>query len=304
MSIKNKMARIFRSSLTIISPKLNTKVIYRAKFGRKLDLKHPVTLNEKNLWLKFHTYWNNDLVKKCADKYKVREYICDIGLGHILNRLICAYRRPEDIEWNNLPNQFAIKLNIGCGYNHIVSDMTNENADALASEINKWLKQAPKSWLGYSEMQYKNVEPIILIEEYLGGPNGELPEDYKFYCINGKCEMIMFCMGRDYSGHNAKYYFLDKDWNMVANSYNERSISVQKPVALDEAIKIAETLSKPFPFVRVDLYLIGQRTVFGELTFTPAAGMDIDHLARVIDSDEDIDHYYGRLLKLPIDRDA
>ena len=40
-----------------------------------------------------------------------------------------------------------------------------------------------------------------------------------------------------------------------------------KPLMLDEAIQVAEKLAKPFPFVRVDLYLINHKIYFGELTF-------------------------------------
>ena len=75
MSIKQKLADVFRSGLTLISPKLNTAVCYRVKFKRKLDLENPVTLNEKILWLKFHTYWENPTVKQCADKLRVRDYL-------------------------------------------------------------------------------------------------------------------------------------------------------------------------------------------------------------------------------------
>ena len=43
---------------------------------------------------------------------------------------------------------------------------------------------------------------------------------------------------------------------------------------LDEAFAIADRLSKPFDFVRVDLYLTPHGVRFGELTFTPAAALD------------------------------
>ena len=187
MSIKTKLASYYRKGLTLISPLLNTKAIYRERFGKRLDLNHPETLNEKTLWLKFNTYWNNPLVKQCADKYRVREYVKEAGCEDILCNLIGAYKRPGDIDWDELPDQFALKLNIGCGYNYIVTDKAKEDRQIVFAKMFRWLKRAPKAWLGYSEMQYKDVDPVILIEEYLGGPNGELPEDYKFYCINGKC---------------------------------------------------------------------------------------------------------------------
>lgn len=109
----------------------------------------------------------------------------------------------------------------------------------------------------------------------------------------------MFCKDRDNHGHGAKYFYLDRDWNMIANGFNDSKIHVKRPVCLDQAIKLAETLSSPFPFVRVDFYLLGERIVFGELTFTPAAGMDVDHKLKPFNSNEDLDHIYGRILQLP-----
>ena len=296
MNLLKTIAFYYRRSLTWISPKLNTAVIYRSRFGKKLDLKHPETLNEKILWLKFNSYWNNQLVKQCADKYTVRQYVEEAGCGSILNELIGAYHTPEEIDWNSLPDQIAVKLNIGCGYNYIIHDMSQEDLNALKAEIRRWMKAAPRYYLGYSEMQYKDVKPIILIERYLGGINGELPEDYKFYCMNGRCYMTMFCKDRDRHGHGAKYFFMDRDWNMITNSAGVSDIPVERSECFEQAMEIAEKLSKPFPFVRVDLYLLNGKIIFGEMTFTPAAGMDVDHKLRPFGCEEDIDHIYGRKL--------
>ena len=49
-----------------------------------------------------------------------------------------------------------------------------------------------------------------------------------------------------------------------------------RPHNLDKAIEYVEKLSKPFKFVRTDLYLCGDEIYFGELTFTPAGGLDTD----------------------------
>ena len=38
-------------------------------------------------------------------------------------------------------------------------------------------------------------------------------------------------------------------------------------------VEVAEALSKGVDFVRVDLYQVGERVVFGELTNYPAAGL-------------------------------
>ena len=68
---------------------------------------------------------------------------------------------------------------------------------------------------------------------------------------------------------------------------------------MDDAFEIAELLAKEFPFVRVDLYIVRNRIYFGELTFTPAAGMDTDFKFRAPGAIKDTDTILGELLKLP-----
>ena len=46
----------------------------------------------------------------------------------------------------------------------------------------------------------------------------------------------------------------------------------EKPENFEKMIEIAEKLSEPFPFVRVDLYNQNGRIIFGELTFFPNTG--------------------------------
>ena len=140
MELHRQTLAFIRRTLTRISPKLNTSVLYYSKFGKRLDLKTPETLNEKNLWLKFHTYWNNQLVKQCADKYLVREYVKEAGCGKTLNNLIAVYEKPEDLNLELLPNQFVLKLNIGCGFNHIVTDKAKENQDQIRTQLSFCLR--------------------------------------------------------------------------------------------------------------------------------------------------------------------
>lgn len=290
------LAEIFRRTLTRISPMINTKITYRIKFHRKLDLNNPITLNEKIQWLKLHTYLDNTLVKQCADKYAVREYIIDRGYQHILNELIAVYDSPEKIEWNKLPNSFAIKLNVGCGFNHIISDLSSENINELVNEADLWIKKSKTQWLSYSELQYKDVTPYILIEKYLGNASKKaMPEDYKVYCFNGKPTYIMVCVGRE-KGCVPKFYFFDSSWNLARINKDSKEapegFCIPKPKCFEELLTAAKDLSQPFPFVRADFYIFEDNVVFGELTFTPAGGMDTGRLPET-------DLLMGELLKLP-----
>lgn len=47
---------------------------------------------------------------------------------------------------------------------------------------------------------------------------------------------------------------------------------LKKPSAFEEMVRIAEILSEGFKYVRVDLYSVDGKVLFGEMTFTPTSG--------------------------------
>lgn len=271
-----------RRSLTRISPKLNTKVVYFTKFKKRINLKFPQTLDEKIQYLKFHDYYKNPLVMQCADKYAVREYVRECGCEEILNELIAEYDKVDDVQWDKLPNQFVIKWNFGCGQNLICFDKSKLDIKDAIRKLKSWYKIKDTFYLGYSEMQYKGIPPKLICEQLIETENGGLPVDYKFYCFNGNADCVLVCTGRDDSGHGAQYYFFDRGWHL--KRYNKagksapKDFTLPKPKNIDKLFDYAEKLSKPFPFVRADFYLENGKITFGELTFTPCGGFDVNRL--------------------------
>lgn len=272
--VKNSLGKVFWSLLTIISPTLNTKALYLRMFGKKLDLNHPKTLNQKLLWLKLNHYMTDPLVIQCADKYRVREYIQKCGCEEILNDLIGAWDKPEDINWDLLPEQFALKWNFGAGFNLICGDKRKLNQKEVVKQFKKWRKS--KCWLPHSEMQYKYIPKKIICEKYLNDGQGFLPVDYKVYCFNGEAKYVMACIGRDLG--KPKFLFFDKNWDLAR--INRDSVAapegyqIEKTEAMKKLFGYAEKISKPFPFVRADFYILEDKVYFGELTFTPAGALD------------------------------
>ena len=51
-------------------------------------------------------------------------------------------------------------------------------------------------------------------------------------------------------------------------------IDEKKPEMLHKMRLLSELLAKDFRFVRVDLYNVGSKVYFGEMTFSPAAGFE------------------------------
>lgn len=86
--------------------------------------------------------------------------------------------------------------------------------------------------------------------------------------------------------------------------YTEEAIlypneKIEKPEVITEAFTLAEKLSENFPFVRVDLYIVGRKIYFGELTFTPAAGLDTDFKFVSPTYNKTTDLILGEKLSLP-----
>lgn len=289
--VYQKYQDIKYAAATIISPELNTKMRYKDAFGKKLDLENPVTLNEKLLWLKLNKYMKDPLVTKCADKYAVREYVAECGCSEILNELIGVWDRAEDISWDKLPDKFVLKWNFGAGMNIICDNKQKLDKDETLKQLKKWGKV--KYWLSHSEMQYKYAPKKIVCEKYLNDGKGFLPQDYKVYCFNGKPTHVMLCVGREF-GH-PKFYFFDKNWELSRISRDSKAapenFTVEKPKCIEDIFKFAEILSKPFPFVRADFYVVDDKVYFGELTFTPAGALDSARLPET-------DKMFGDMLKI------
>ena len=283
---------LYYSLLTIISPALNTKVRYKKIFGRKLDLENPQTLNEKILKMKLESYATDPLIRKCADKYAVRSYVKESGVGEILVPLIASYDKVDEIEWKKLPNSFVMKWNYGCGFNIVCLDKEKADVLELKNQMKKWSKV--RYYLPYSEMQYKGVQKKIIVEKYLKPQHGKLPDDYKVYCFNGKAMYVMLCVGRE-NGH-AKYLYYDRNFQFMRDfSYDgidmPEDFELEKPEGYGALFFYAEKLSAPFKFVRADFYLVDGQVYFGELTFTPSAGLDAGRIPEV-------DNLFGKLLDI------
>lgn len=275
MDFRSTPNLLVRYAITSLSPKLSVKTLFRIYHHRKLNLDDPQTLDEKIQWMKLYYYRNNDLTERCADKYRVRQYIQECGLEHILNPLYKTYHHASEINWNELPKKFVLKWNFGCGGNVICPDKQQLDIPATIRDLDKYEKI--KFHLIAAEPQYDFDEKLILCENFIETEDGSSPVDYKIYCFNGKPEYVLCCFGR---GHQQKpdFYFFNRNWEM--QRLNKQGLAapegftIPKPEGMDQLFEYAEILSKPFPFVRADFYLEQGKAYFGELTFTPAGGFD------------------------------
>ena len=74
--------------LTSLSMRFASQYLYWRIFHRRLNLKAPQTFNEKLMKLKLDRYAKDPLVKKCVDKYRVRDYVVEQECSGILIALL------------------------------------------------------------------------------------------------------------------------------------------------------------------------------------------------------------------------
>lgn len=263
-----------------------TKKIYKKVFGKELNLTNPTEFNEKLQWLKLNNYTDN-LIVQCADKYEMRNYIIEKNCEELLCNLYGVYERVEDIDFDKLPNKFALKGTHGCGYNIICKDKKQLDVEKTKKQLNKWLNTT----FGYEncEPHYFNIKPRIICEEYLEDTKYTSLVDYKIYCFNGKPMYTLVCLDR---GDKIKKIFYDLDWNVTDLRKDKAYVEIEKPACYDEMLTYAKKLSEPFAFVRVDFYDVNNKPIIGELTFTPAACLSTEYT-------EEAEMILGNLIELP-----
>ena len=238
------------------------------QMGYTPNIDNPKTFNEKMQWLKL--YYQDPLMTKCADKYAVRNYVSKVIGEDYLIPLLGIYDNVGDIDFNSLPKEFVLKLNNGSGEIIICKDKSLLVIDDVKSRLDQWLKPETNHYYYSYEWCYKNIKSKIVCEKYLNS-NEELL-DYKFMCFHGEVKLLYTCSDRS---RNLKVDFYDLEWNKLPfkRDYPNSNKVIEKPKNFGAMIKIAETLSQAFPFVRADLYEFENKVYFGELTFHPGNGM-------------------------------
>lgn len=252
-----------------------TKLRYREVFGVEPDLEHPQTFNEKVLWMKLFS--DTSRWVQLADKFRVRAFVKERGLGNLLNDLYGVWKRPDEIDFATLPDSFVLKTNNGCGDIIVVK----EKSQADLKAIRRQLRDALHRHFGlYSvEHHYLSIEPRIVAERLfpVDPALGSSIVDYKFYCTNGEVQ----CCAVNYDRHSVTHaskvaLYHPQSWTSLDKYATDKDVRhFPRPVSLETMIDAAQRLSKGFPLVRVDLYEVEGQPVFGEMTFAPAAGMSL-----------------------------
>ena len=244
--------------------------IFFEKTGYSLDLKNPLSFNQKICWKKVHD--RNPLMPIVADKFLVREYLHDVlgeeEAGKYLIPLLYVTDDPHIIPFDTLPDEYIIKPNHGSGTNIIIQRGEAIGREQIIAQCKNYLKQPYGSFK--HEWAYQKIKRKIVIEPLLRDDNGDLPKDYKFHVFHGTCHLIQVDQDR-LTDHVRTLY--DRDWNNLHMNYKyQEGTDIKKPETLDDMLSLVERLGRSFDYIRVDLYNIRGTVYFGELTNYPESG--------------------------------
>lgn len=189
----------------------------------------------------------------------------------------------------NFPSNYCLKPLKGCGSRGVflmkgdlnLKDFKKYNPSQIQEEYLKYYKHK----VGYSH-EY-------LIEELLLDDKGEIPNDFKVYTFRDKIGCIIQ-IKRNPKGED-KCVFYDDNWDII-----EGNTLLPKPskVAQTKLINISlETIKHlNVNFKRMDLYIIKDNVLLGEITSTPAGGK-FSKWFKSIDQGIELDKYLGYLIE-------
>lgn len=277
-----------------------TYPLFVAKRKLKISASNPDTFNKKIRYKMAHD--RRPILTTFADKVAVRDYVADkVGRKYLTN--VYAVLDKVDLDAFNpriLPRNFVIKVNHGSGGIIIISDREDESKNLpnkseiksigwarlsihpdkfdwnlVKTILTKWMNMNYYYFPGYfPEWAYKNILPKVIIEEFLSDSGNEL-NDFRFYTFNGKCQFI--ATGSPfYSQQGLERNFYSTQWDLipVRGWYPNSKIAVTRPENLEEMIEVSESVSVGIDHVRVDLYSLKNRIVFGELTNYTNGGIE------------------------------
>ena len=244
----------------IPSAVLRINITYLWRHGRLPNLRNPRRFTELVQQRKLE---NRDIrMSIFADKVSAKERVkSKLGAAWVIPTLWEGRVLPDQPDW---PMPFIVKARHGCNQNFICKNLEDWKYARKLSAL--WCNKTYGLWL--DEWAYLSMERGIIIEPYLGSP-GQYPVDYKFYVFAGKVRFVQVHLGR---ADDHRWILFNPDWRRVSSTTYDKD--PQPPRNLRFMITAAEKLADNFDFVRVDMYEIDGKPLFGEMTFYPGSGLD------------------------------
>ena len=251
-----------------ISDKTYLKLLYETRIGKNLNLKNPITFDEKLQWLKL--YDRKDEYTVWADKYEVRNYVAEKLGEQYLIPLLGVWNSADELKLDDLPEQFVLKCTHDSASVCICTNKKNFDWNAAMDKLQKSLNQ---NYYWHSrEWPYKNITPRIIAEAYMTDESGTELKDYKIYTFGGEPYLIQVDFDRF---HNHRRNLYTTEWEYIDETIEyskDPNVKIAKPEHLEEMLECSRKLAVGTISLRTDFYSINGKIYFGEITFYQEAG--------------------------------
>lgn len=257
-----------RTRLEVLLSPVKWRLAHWRRFRRWPNLARPRTFNEHvgaGMLLLRPSEWPH-----FSDKLAVKAFVAArLGPEWVTPTLWSGEHLPPRAE-RNWPIPYALKANNASGRNIFVKTEADADWDAIEAKLATWSRRPFSA--GSGEWQYFEIPPRLLVEPLLPDPPHGPLDNYRFWCFDGVVRYAQLSTQRDGAWHTA---FFHPDWTRAPFAYvwPIDPLDRERPPCLAAMLEGAARLAAGFPFARVDLYDIGGAPRFGEITFTPSAGL-------------------------------
>jgi hypothetical protein len=198
-----------------------------------------------------------------VDKIKAKEIVKNTCSEMNIAKIIKIIDKPNDFTKDDINPDHIIKSTHASRWNFKITKNTT------IKEVHLFLNTCNKQYYPNISKQYSFIKPKFFIEEIIDDKNYGKSGDaiaYGFYCLYGKIQFIRI------DDPKCKYVNMyDKDWNLKSPNYMNRIFT--KPQNYSSIVNMISILSRPFEFVRFDIFIaVDDKIYFSEYTFTPNGG--------------------------------
>jgi len=169
---------------------------------------------------------------------------------------------PDDFSEADIDTHSMIKASHGCGWNISMA------ADTNVADVKALLHSWNHTYSASNEAQYKYIAPRFFIEEKVNDKEIGITNvaiTYMITCVRGS--PITFIVRKQ-----SEQSCYDMNKRVLGIRATQPVTPFLLPAEFDTMIQLAKKLSKPFEFVRIDLYIGHDGIYLSEFTFTPRSG--------------------------------
>ena len=277
---------MLNNATRIRSDKLYVHLYYLLGRGLFLNWIAPKRYTAKLQKLKI-TINSNPELGKLVDKFHVREIIAQKLGPEYLNEYYAVVKSFEELDFDQLSYPCVIKTTHDSGAVRLVKE---KPSDEVLAKMSSFFTSRLNSNYFYRgrESPYKYAHPQIIVEKFIENEGFDTPCDYKFFCFNGKVELLQVTLKKEGKQY-VNYYSKTFDFIELQSGGYPNMIAFVLPNKINDIKNLAERLAQEFCHIRVDFYCINEQAIFGEYTFHSDSG-----LLRF--SDDSWDYKLGKLI--------